>query len=94
MKDGDLHQRLISRDARLRDAAWDDLLTRLVPRIDRRVDWRLRNAPPHVRQSLQDISNDVMLGENRAQMRNTLTKSLIYKLGLPAGDPYGLGAPA
>lgn len=60
MTEATLHKDLMSLDIRRREAAWETLLTTLVPRIERRLSWKLRNAPPYVRQSLDDIRNEVM----------------------------------
>ncbi len=51
---------LRSGDPDVREAAWNELLKTLIPRIERRIGRRLQNAPQKVRQRLDDIKSETL----------------------------------
>ena len=77
-----LAERLISEHTKTRDAAWAELLSTLIPRIERRIGHRLRTAPPQIRQRLDDL---------RSQTMELLVESLCQSKPVMSVERFALG---
>lgn len=78
----DLAERLVSGHTQIREAAWTELLSTLIPRIERRIRHRLHAAPPRIRQRLDDI---------RSQTLELLIESLCQSKPVMSVERFALG---